>query len=166
MNEKSVVDITGINKAKLLAGLYNQSHPMGMGFLHYDPKPMTEEEAAEILAAWTHFDYLKGRVMKIDLSSDTEVDARLYDRDHFTGAVQKVVDILRATGDSNSAEISKVHKLGTAVFAMDALEMSQTKSTMEKKDGIATFTLGADDLGPSLESAALKAIDGLAGEKK
>ncbi len=73
--------LTMENRAKVLAALYNASHPQGMGMLHFDPTPMTEQEAEELLKGQTYFDYLKGRIMKVDLSG-ASVDFRLYDRDN------------------------------------------------------------------------------------
>ena len=89
------VSIKGMDKADVLAALYNNTHPQGMGFLHYKPAPMTRDEADEILKAGASFDYLHGRVMKVDLSAD-EFDPRLYDRDNFPGAAQKAVDSIQA----------------------------------------------------------------------
>jgi hypothetical protein len=34
------IDLKGLNKAAVLAALYNASKPQGMGFLQYDPTPM------------------------------------------------------------------------------------------------------------------------------
>ena len=69
-----------------MATLYNNSTPQGMGFLHYHPKNMTTEEAQSLLdEGQTYFDYVNGRVMKIDLSSD-ELKTDLYDRDNGQGA--------------------------------------------------------------------------------
>lgn len=66
---------------------------------------MTREEAAEWLAKATreypngrtsiYFDYLKGRVMKVELAGD-DVDPWLYDRDNGQGAFARVIDELRA----------------------------------------------------------------------
>lgn len=96
------IDITGLDKATVLAALYNRSRPQGMGFLHFDPEPMTRDEAQAVIASGgTHlsdrslyFDYLKGRVMKVDLSKD-EFDPWLYDRDNGNGAAYEVVSELR-----------------------------------------------------------------------
>jgi len=79
-----VIKIKG-NKAKVLAALYNASKPLGMGIMQFDPKPMSEDEAATILIERQHFDYLKGRVMKVDLGGNF-LDPRLYDRDNGEGA--------------------------------------------------------------------------------
>ncbi len=80
-----MIDISKMDKAEVLAKLYNHSQPLGTGFLHFTPEPMSVEEASELLAKQTRFDYLKGRVMKINLGSDT-LDERLYDRDNGPGA--------------------------------------------------------------------------------
>lgn len=73
------------DKGKVLAALYNGSQPLGMGFMHFTPSPMGENEANEILETQTYFDYLNGRVLKVNLSSD-QFDTRLYDRDNGEGA--------------------------------------------------------------------------------
>lgn len=88
------LDITGIDKADLLAALYNNSRTQGLGFLHFKPGSMTRDDAAELLTQTQRFDYLHGRVMKVDLGSN-ELDARLYDRDLGAGAAKRVVDSLR-----------------------------------------------------------------------
>ena len=90
-----MVDIKGLNKAEVLAALYNNSKPQELGFLHFDPKEMTVAEAEEILKQTTDFDYLKGRVMKVNLSSDDGFEEWLYDRDNGNGAAQRAIDRLR-----------------------------------------------------------------------
>jgi len=86
-----MIDLKGRDKADVLAKLYNASRPLGMGFLHFDPKPMTTKEARTILdGGQTYFDYLKGRVMKVDLSKDT-LDPWLYDRDNGQGAAERAI---------------------------------------------------------------------------
>jgi hypothetical protein len=87
-----ILDISKLDRAAVLAALYNRAKPQGMGFLHYDPNPMTPEEAAGLLdAGQTYFDYVKGRVMKVDLSGGT-LDNRLYDRDNGHGAALAALD--------------------------------------------------------------------------
>jgi len=90
-----MIDIKGLNKAEVLAALYNNSKPLGLGFLHFDPTNMTVEEAENILKETTDFDYLKGRVMKVNLSSDEGFEEWLYDRDNRNGAAQRAIDALR-----------------------------------------------------------------------
>ena len=85
------MDISKLDKAAVLAALYNHARPQGMGFLHFDPKPMTVEQAKEILATGqTYFDYVKGRVMKVDLSKNF-LDTWLYDRDNGPGAAENAI---------------------------------------------------------------------------
>lgn len=92
-----MIDISKLNKAKVLAALYNASRPQGMGFLHYDSEPMTEQEATKLLfqprLGPIYFDYLRGRVMKVDLSGNM-LDPRLYDRDNGEGAALKAIEAI------------------------------------------------------------------------
>ncbi len=104
-----MIDISSLDKSEVLAALYNRARPQGMGYMHFDPKPMTTEEARAILdgennAAHTSgfwpgyhasFDYLHGRVMKVNLSGDSFRED-LYDRDNGEGAAAKAVDSIRA----------------------------------------------------------------------
>ena len=62
------IDIKGLDKATLLAGLYNNSKPQGLGFLNADPKPMTRDQAELIIQTQgMNFDYLQGRVIRLIL---------------------------------------------------------------------------------------------------
>jgi hypothetical protein len=94
--EDGIIDISGLDKAEVLAALYNAASPQGLGHLHFNPVPMTTEEARSLLAERVkpYFDYLHGRVMKVDLSSN-ELKPWLYDRDNGPGAAQRVIDALR-----------------------------------------------------------------------
>jgi len=86
-----MIDLKDKDKAEVLAKLYNASRPLGMGFFHYDPKPMTVEEAQALLdSGEAYFDYLKGRVMNISLAGD-ELDPWLYDRDNGEGAAERAL---------------------------------------------------------------------------
>jgi hypothetical protein len=87
------INISGLDKAEVLAALYNNSKTQGMGILHYTPEPMTIEEASELLKEINYFDYLKGRVMKVDLTSDT-LDTWGYDRDNGKGAAYRAISHL------------------------------------------------------------------------
>lgn len=104
------VDISGLDKADLLAALYNCSQQFGAGFLHASGRnAMTVEHARNIIAGdpttglfeWElkdakqlRFDYVHGRVLKVDISGDT-VNPWGYDRDLGEGAVARVVERLR-----------------------------------------------------------------------
>lgn len=100
------MNIKGLDKAEVLAALYNGSKAQGMGWIHFDANLMTKEEAQKILDEYgTHsgaagsklyFDYLKGRVMKVDLSGD-ELDTFLFNRDNGDGAAERIIESLKAS---------------------------------------------------------------------
>lgn len=93
------INIVGLDKAELLQALHARSKAQGMGILH-DRGALTVEQCRDILARredltlGTYFDYLEGRVMKIDVGGE-ELDTRLYDRDVGEGAGEQVVNNLR-----------------------------------------------------------------------
>lgn len=106
------ISIAGINKAELLAALFNNSKPMGLGFLHASGKPMTTEEADAILKRGvTCFDHLQGRVMKVDIGGD-EMYGDLYNRDNGQGAAEAVVSSLRLGNDPASEDRSAEFRQG------------------------------------------------------
>lgn len=89
------MNIAGLSKAAVLAALYNAAQTQGRGFLRHDAQDMTEDQAQEILdGGQTDFDYLKGRVMKVDLSGN-EVDTHLYNRDNGPNTAETVIEALR-----------------------------------------------------------------------
>lgn len=91
------MNISGMNKAKILAALYNGSRQQGLGFLNpQGTLPMTEDQAKVLLEKQYYFDYLQGRVMKIDLSKD-ELFTGLYNRDNGSGAAERIIDGLRGS---------------------------------------------------------------------
>lgn len=87
------MNISKLSKAKVLATLYNGSKVQGMGFLQARQGLMNESEAEELLKDQKDFDYLFGKVMKIDLSSD-ELDTRLYNRDNGEGKAERLLSEL------------------------------------------------------------------------
>jgi len=89
------MDISKLNKADVLATLYNNSKPQGMGFLHFQPARMTREEAQKILdeSNGKYFDYVRGRVMKISLKGD-ELRTELYNRDNGPEAAETALSVL------------------------------------------------------------------------
>ncbi len=106
MSDESI-DISGIDKAVLLAALYNNSRPMGMGFLQARSGAMSAEEAAEEIKRGDdsarmfgnktelYFDYLRGRPLKSNISGDT-FRPWGYDRDNGgPGTAAKIIAKLR-----------------------------------------------------------------------
>lgn len=88
-----MISTTGLSKAAVLAALYNGSQARGMGMFQSKPGEMTEEEARQIIGdrEAPYFDYLYGRVLKVELVGDS-FDERLYDRNLGTGAAQRAID--------------------------------------------------------------------------
>lgn len=154
MSEK--ISLAGLNKGAVLAALYNASRPLGMGFLHYNPVPMTVEEAQELLdQGRTYFDYLKGRVMKVDLGED-ELDPWGYDRDNGVGAAAKAIAILRQDGPEAQA-ILETHQRGKELAAADAREAMNIPSQSHIVDNTIILDLSlqdvAEQLGPAVDRA-------------
>ena len=89
-----MISIKGLSKAEVLKALYHSAHIKGFGFLDARREPLTVEECEALLAESTYFDYLYGRVMKVDLSGN-EFDERLYDRDNGAGAAANAIAALR-----------------------------------------------------------------------
>lgn len=90
-----MINIKGLNKAEVLKALYDYSHEQGMGIFQTVPRGfVTVEHCEELLRETTYFDYLYGRVLKVDLSGD-EFDERLYDRDCGHGAAQRAIDSIK-----------------------------------------------------------------------
>lgn len=90
------MNIAGLDKAEILAALYNYSQQQNMGFLQTrGAEGMTVEQAREeiINNKEMYFDYLHGRVMKIDLRGD-DLDTWLYNRDNGQGAAEAVIEAL------------------------------------------------------------------------
>lgn len=92
------MDIAGLDKAEVLAALYNGARQQGLGiFNQRGGAGMTVEQAREELAnnERKYFDYLHGRVMKVSLKSD-ELNTGLYNRDNGYGLAEEIVETLRA----------------------------------------------------------------------
>lgn len=83
-----MVNIENLPHAEILAALFNNPHPVGMGILAaiHGPRELSVEMAQEIIdergGKSIYFDYLFGRPLKVDLSNEQELDSRLYDRDN------------------------------------------------------------------------------------
>lgn len=91
-----MLSIAGLDKAEVLMTLFNASKQQGMGFMDKSgAKSMTLEEARDIVdSGHLDFDYLKGRIMKVDISGD-KMDEWLYDRDNGVGAAEQALATLR-----------------------------------------------------------------------
>lgn len=155
------VSIKDLDKAKVLAALYNGARAQGAGFINYDPHPMSEEEAGGLLQGQTYFDYLKGRVMKVDLSGD-ELDPWGYDRDNGQGAIAEIVAALRRTNDVNPEEAELRHLEGTRNAAIFLEEHVDDKTYFEEPErkGVVVVRLGLGDLAHLIKPKIEKVLDG------
>jgi len=98
------IDITNLDKAALLQALFNRSKPLGLGFFNRNSNSeMTYEQAQRQISdnPRLYFDYVNGRVIKIDLSGN-DFDPYLYDRDNGgAGSAERVVESVK-----NSQKVS------------------------------------------------------------
>ena len=104
---ENLIDISNKDKAEVLAGLYNNSHPQGMGIAQYDPAPMTTEIAKKILEQRQYFDYLKGRPLKINLE-ESIIRVGAYNYDNGKGLAQRVISNCRNINDIGKDKLKKV----------------------------------------------------------
>ena len=93
-----LIDISKLNKADVLAALYNNSRQQGLGFINPNGRHQMTKADAEVLLEEgdTFFDYLRGRVMKVDIGRDT-LDPWGYDRDNGEGAAARALAPLQKT---------------------------------------------------------------------
>lgn len=131
----TMVNIEGLSKADVLAALFNASAPAGMGFLQASNGPQVMDRAyaqelidlgsdasgdypngtAALRGNGVYFDYLYGRPLKLDLSSNIEFDPWGFDRDNGgEGAAQRVIDRPRETGEVNPSSVQVSHNANMA----------------------------------------------------
>ena len=96
---ENTIDISGLDKADVLVALFNNSRQQGLGLLDVSgAQPMTKEDAEKIIAKYEdtqlYFDYVHGRVLKVDLTKD-EFWPALYDRDNGQGAAAAAINAIR-----------------------------------------------------------------------
>ena len=89
-----MINIAGLNKEDVLRVLYDRAKVQGLGILHAKPGNMTNEESKALLADSNYFDYVNGRVMKVQIEG-LNLDPRLYDRDNGAGAAEAAINTLR-----------------------------------------------------------------------
>lgn len=93
--EEKEIDISGLDKAKVLLALYEKSQVQGMGLLTETVGGLAVlKDAQAQLSLSTYVDYFKGRVIKVELSKDS-FRPWLFDRDNGQGAAQRAIDTLK-----------------------------------------------------------------------
>jgi len=90
------MNISGMDKARVLMTLYNGSKQQGFGLYNlHGKKAMTLDEAQYIIDNYgMNYEYLNGRIMKIDISGD-EVHTSAYNRDVGEGAAERLIEELK-----------------------------------------------------------------------
>lgn len=90
-----MIGIKGLDKAEVLKALYDHSHIQGLGFLQAVPEGyVTVEHCRELLKSQTYFDYMYGKILKVDLSGDA-FDERFYERDCGDGMAMRAVQTVK-----------------------------------------------------------------------
>jgi len=79
-------DIDGFDKVAVFRALYERAQPQGCSHLSYEPGPLRAEEARRLFDASNGiFSFVKGRLLKVDLSG-ADLDTAAYDRNNGPGA--------------------------------------------------------------------------------
>jgi hypothetical protein len=98
MDDRRTISIEGLDKSSVLAALWNSAQQPPEWFEHHSGAThMSREQAAAHLQAHDGFDYLDGRILKMNLSGDA-FDPWGYDRDNGAGLAARVIAHLRETG--------------------------------------------------------------------
>ena len=121
LDKPDAVDISGLDRAELLAALYNATRAYGRGALHDLGRDMTVDEARVAIAERrveqrglarlgmiAYFDWLCGRPIKLDIEQDS-VDFYLYDNDAGPGTGKPLII---------STGMASVKEIAAAVEAM------------------------------------------------
>ena len=132
-----MVSYEGLSKAEVLVALYNAAKPQGLGIFVSDANKMTLEQAERLLQSTTKFDYIQGRVLKVDLSNDEGFDPWLYDRDNgFSAALNAILDYV--VEKRLSSDVSSVTKRNDKQMNGETLETAIVKHStkIEEKSNI------------------------------
>lgn len=115
-----MINIKGLDKAKVLHALWHASHAQGISFMGFMSSDFTLERAEAIIKSREnidnpnyryYFDYVDGHVIKCNIGGD-EFDERLFDRDCGEGAAAATIEALRNGNppqrqDDNTTEMLK-----------------------------------------------------------
>lgn len=100
----ATMNIEGVDRVKLIQALYQRAQVLGMGRLQFDRAELSEAEAKSLVGKG--IDYLHGKVMKIMVPAEgqgNEVETWGYNRDNGDNAAEKVVEVIRASGNVKAA---------------------------------------------------------------
>lgn len=144
-----MINIKGLNKAKVLHALWHGSRTQGLSFLGLRGPDFTLERAEEIIKEREdkidnpnyryYFDYVDGHVIKCNIGGD-EFDERLFDRDCGKNAAAAAIENLR-NGDQPQCQDDNIVEMFKCIDAMqdtppenNGLRASLTKDMKMKDD--------------------------------
>ncbi len=156
-----MLDISGLDKAKVLAVLYNCAAPHGMGFLRTEHAPafmqthhalhvihergddgkqqFREMDVTVTLSRGLIFDYVYGRPLKCKLSGD-EFNEKSYDGYHGAGAAEEAITELRRTGYVMNDRIFAAHSRRLLIEAERVLQSPEHFTELQREYGMGDFT--------------------------
>lgn len=105
----AIIQLGELEKASVLAALYNAAKPSIKELSSYDSTPMTYQEARAISFQQDRFDYIKGRIVLVIFVNST-FNSKLYDKNNGNNAAGKIIESLQKTGDVNNPTIVGIHK--------------------------------------------------------
>lgn len=159
-DEDAVVDIGGLDKAAVLAVLYNAAAPHRMGFLQTEhaPEIMTIEEARQVIEERGHdhhellhsmgvphpgpvysYTYLYGRPLKVNVSGE-RLQTDRYDHYHGTGTAAFAIAELRRTGEVCSEAVYAAHVRRLREEVKDVLDNAGQYAALEREFGLGDHT--------------------------
>lgn len=107
--KEGMIDVTGVDLVELAKAAYDLSRPQGLGFLHFTPDPLTDEEAQSLLRdADSHLalslDYVHGRAVKLTVYRDGDT-LSMRDRwyDHSQSQLQELLERIGKTASSQTS---------------------------------------------------------------
>ena len=71
-----MIDVTGIDLVAFAKKVYDLSSPLGLGFLHYTPEPLSDEDAKKCIIKKGNvilsMDYVNGRACKMNILKERD----------------------------------------------------------------------------------------------
>jgi hypothetical protein len=109
MIPENMIDLTGVDKIKLIQKVYELSVPLGMGFLHFRDEPLSEEDAKSCLREYDTtrnpeygqviigMDYVHGRACKFNAWVNSEGELYCHDRwfDHTPEQLETLLESIK-----------------------------------------------------------------------
>jgi hypothetical protein len=147
METRNTIDINGLDKAEVLAALYNNAKMLGIGFFGQQAlgskagQKMTKEEAQkeidEILGGGYElgFDYLHGKPLKINIAGN-QLNASIYDKYNGEGAAAQAIQQVK--NPSPEGEYAIERKL---TQVREDLKQDPKEVLAKADRGIRTFSL-------------------------